>query len=118
MSSGKENQCVGKGRAHAALAITLPSMRLASNNQVSLGIMCSAVKSVSFLFFNGIVRNKNGRGWIADMVDLTEVYDKVPVHKLGRLEEQILLYKDFPGYFSPIYVCSTLQIHTSSLDEL
>lgn len=51
------------------------------------------------------------------MVDLTEVYDKVPVHKLGRLEEQILLYKDFPGYFPPIYVCSTLQIHTSSLDE-
>lgn len=52
------------------------------------------------------------------MVDPTEIYDKVPVHKLGRLEEQILLYKDFPGYFSPIYVYSTLQIHTSSLDEL
>ena len=35
------------------------------------------------------------------MVDPTEIYDKVPVHKLGRLEEQILLYKDFPGYFFP-----------------
>ena len=76
---------MSKGRVHADLAITPPALRHASNKHVSLGIMCSAVKSV-FLSPHGTVRNKNGREWIADMVGPTETY-MFPVHKLGRLEK-------------------------------
>ena len=72
-----EHQCVGKGRAHTVLEITHLSTRPISNNQVSLDTMYSGIKSCFCFcfFFNGTVRNKNGRGWIVDMVVPIEIDD-------------------------------------------
>ena len=70
-----ENQGVSKGRAHTVLEITHLSTGSVSNNQVSLGTMFSGIKSCFFFFFNGTVRNKNGRGWIVDVVGPIEIDD-------------------------------------------
>ena len=79
-----ENQGVSNGRAHTVLEITHLSTRSVSNNQVSLGTMYSGIKSCFFLFFffNGTVRNKNGRGWIVDVVG--------PLETDGVSSEQVL----------------------------